>query len=138
MTATKGRLFAVLEDSLDEVVSTIQTVPRRRTSISLTENSLSPKIALLRKRFISLSHSNRSSGELDDENLEDVFFSDPLEKPWQSPLTSSPLNRVRRNASTKSSSPVRSRRRQTPTQGPSFKEYSIRVEQIEVRRSKCC
>ena len=143
MTATKGRLFAVLEDSFDEVVSTLQTVPIRRTTISQTDRdpnqSMSPKLALLRKRFFSLSHSERSSGDLDDENLEGNVFSDHLEKPWQSPLTKSPLNRVTvcRNASTRStSSPRSSCRRRTPT--PLFEEYSIRAEQIEVGRSKCC
>ena len=138
MTATKGRLFASLEDSFDEVVSTIQTVPRRSTSISHTGQSMSPKIALLRKRFLSLSHSDRPSGELEDQNVEDIVFTDPLETPWQSPLTNLPLNRVRRNASTESHPPMSSCRRRTLTQGPSFKEFSMRVEQIEVRRSQCC
>ena len=134
MTATQGRLFAVLEDGLDEVVSTLQTVPRRSTSISHTDQSMSPKIALLRKRFLSLSQSDRSYGKMDDESVEGDVFSDHLEKPWQSPLTQSPLNRVCRNTSTRSSSSPRSSYRAST---PSFEEYSTRVEQIKVERSKC-
>ena len=134
MTATQGRLFAVLEDGLDEVVSTLQTVPRRSTSISHTDQSMSPKIALLRKRFLSLSQSDRSYGKMDDESVEGDVFSDHLEKPWQSPLTKLPLNRVCRNASSGSSSPKSYCRRRNPT--PSFEEYSIRAEQVQVVRNK--
>ena len=140
MTATKGGLLAVLEDSFGELVSTLQTVPIRSTSISIPnptlpdpDQSMSPKIALLRKRFRSLSLSGRSDNS-DSDNVEGDVFSNHLEKPWQSPLTKLPLNRVCRNASSGSSSPKSYFRRLTLT--PSFEEYSIRAEQVQVVRNK--
>ena len=94
MSSLQGKVVSVLEDSVASVASTLQTLP----ILSRPENSLSPDMSSLRKRFLSLPPKR------DDGIREDEKICHP-NRPGKHPLTKSPVKTVSRASRSSSLQP---------------------------------
>ena len=87
ISSRQGKFVSDLEDSLASVAATLQTLP----ILSNPENSLSPKMGSLRKRFLSLTP------QMDDRNREDENICH-AHRSGQHPVTKSPVKTVVRES----------------------------------------
>ena len=94
MSSIQGKVVSVLEDSLNSVASTLQTLP----ILSRPKKSLSPEMSSRRKRCLSLTP------KMDDGNREDEKSCHP-DRPGKHQLTKSTVKTVGRESRSSSLQP---------------------------------